>query len=169
VFLDLKKAFPSINRNAIFRRLAALGYPVKLLKASSAFYHATSARLRIGVLLTSMFLINAGVSEGRVLSPLLFAIAFSVIWEKLKMSVVPGEGYRFCADDFWLIAFADDLVLLASSREKANEILSKLMEILKDFDLEFSAIKSEGMIFTPGGAARCSTPSAQTSAWETRR
>ncbi len=71
------------------------------------------------------------------------------------MSAVPGEDYKFCADDFWLIAFADDLVLLASSREKANEILAKLTNILAEFDLEFSAVKSEGMVFTPGG--RCSS------------
>ncbi len=70
------------------------------------------------------------------------------------MSAILGEAYKFCANDFWLIPFVDDLVLLASSREKANEILIKLMAILKEFDLEFSSLKSEGMIFTPGG--RCS-------------
>ncbi len=153
VFLDLKKAFPSINRNAMFRRLASLGFPRKLLQATSAFYNTTTARLRIGVLLTSVFLINAGVSEGRVLSPMLFSLAFSIIWEKLQASPFPDENYTFCAEDYWLIAFADDLVLLASSLDKANEVLSQLMDILKDFDLEFSALKSEGMVFTPGG--RC--------------
>jgi hypothetical protein len=151
VFLDLKKAFPSINRNAMFRRLATLGFPKKLLMASSAMYNLTTARLRIGVLLTSAFLINAGVSEGRVLSPLYFALAFSIIWEKLQATPFPSENYRYCADDFWLIAFADDLVILASSLLRANEILEQLVRILSDFDLEFSAVKSEGMIFTPGG------------------
>jgi hypothetical protein len=113
------------------------------------------ARLRIGVLLTSIFLINSGVSEGRVLSPFLFSLAFSIIWEKLQSSPFPGEGYTFRAEDFWLIAFADDLVVLASSLTRANEVLATLMEILRDFDLEFNAVKSEGMIFTPGG--RCGT------------
>ncbi len=139
----------------MFSRLASLGFPKKLLRATSAFYHLTSARLRIGVLLTASFLINAGVSEGRVLSPLLFSLAFSIIWEKLRTSPFPGQNYVFRADDFWLIAFADDLVVLASSQQKANEVLAQLMEILKSFDLEFSTVKSEGMVFTPGG--RCSS------------
>jgi hypothetical protein len=52
-----------------------------------------------------------------------------------------------------LIAFADDLALMASSLDKANEVLAQLIDILKVFDLEFSAIKSEGIVFTPGG--RC--------------
>ncbi len=120
MFLDLKKAFPSINRNALFRRLASLGFPAKLLKAASAFYHLTSARLRIGVLLTSVFLINAGVLEGRVLSPLLFALAFSIIWEKLQASPFPDENYVFRSTDFWLFAFADDLVVIASSLQKVH-------------------------------------------------
>jgi hypothetical protein len=90
-----------------------------------------------------------------VLSPLLFSLAFSIIWEKLNTSPFPGRDYVFRADDFWLIAFADDLVVLASSLQKANEILAQLMLILKDYDLEFSAVKSEGMVFTPGG--RCSS------------
>ncbi len=139
----------------MFSRLATLGFPKKLLKASSAFYCLTSARLRIGVLLTASFLINAGVSEGRVLSPLFFSLAFSIIWEKLSTSPFPGQDYMFHADDFWIIAFADDLVVLASSQQKANEVLAQLMGILKSFDLEFSTIKSEGMVFTPGG--RCSS------------
>jgi hypothetical protein len=105
--------------------------------------------------LTASFLINAGVSEGRVLSPLLFSLAFSIIWEKLNTSAFPGENYVFNANDFWLIAFADDLVVLASSQQKANEVLNQLMGILKEFDLEFSTVKSEGMVFTPGG--RCSS------------
>jgi hypothetical protein len=137
----------------MFRRLASLGFPKKLLLASSAFYNTTTARLRIGVLLTSAFLINSGVSEGRVLSPMLFSLAFSIIWEKLRTSPFPDNEYTFRAEDFWLIAYADDLVLLASSLQKANEVLSQLMEILKVFDLEFSAVKSEGIVFTPGG--RC--------------
>jgi hypothetical protein len=132
-----------------------MGFPKKLLQATSAFYHTTTARLRIGVLLTTMFLINSGVSEGRVLSPLLFSLAFSIIWEKLCASPFPGEGYIFRENDFWLIAFADDLVVLASSLQRANEILAQLIDILSSFDLEFSAIKSEGMVFTPGG--RCSS------------
>jgi hypothetical protein len=136
----------------MFRRLASLGFPKKLLQASSAFYNTTTARLRIGVLLTSAFLINSGVSEGRVLSPMLFSLAFSIIWEKLQTSPFPGNENTFCAEDFWLIAFADDLVLLASSLQKANEVLTQLMDILKIFDLEFSAIKSEGIVFTPGGS-----------------
>jgi hypothetical protein len=155
VFLDLKKAFPSVNRSAMFKRLATLGFPKKRLQATSAFYNLTSARLRIGVLLTAVFLINAGVSEGRVLSPLLFSLAFSIIWEKLNASPFPDKDYVFRADDFWLLAFADDLVVLASSLQKANEVLAQLMSILEPFDLEFSAVKSEGMVFTPGG--RCSS------------
>ncbi len=137
----------------MFRRLASLGFPRKLLRASSAFYNTTTARLRIGVLLTAAFLINSGVSEGRVLSPMLFSLAFSIIWEKLQTSPFPDKDYSFRAEDFWLIAFADDLALIASSLDKANEVLAQLMDILKVFDLEFSALKSEGIVFTPGG--RC--------------
>ncbi len=86
---------------------------------------------------------------------MLFSLAFSIIWEKLQTSPFPGDEYTFRAEDFWLIAFADDLVLLASSLDKANEVLSQLMDILKAFDLEFSAVKSEGIVFTPGG--RCAS------------
>jgi hypothetical protein len=65
-------------------------------------------------------MINSGVSEGRVLSPLLFALAFSIIWEKLRTSPFPDENYVFRATDFWLFAFADDLVVVASSIQKVH-------------------------------------------------
>ena len=151
VFIDLKKAFPSMNRTSLFDRLRDLGVSETLIRSMSAFYTGNKARLRLGVLLTAFFLVKTGLSEGRVLSPPLFSLAFSVIWEKLEACEFPEEGFMFSFESFWFVAFADDLVVLSSSKAKLNVVLGKLAEVLRVFDLIISETKSEGMTFTPGG------------------
>ncbi len=44
-FIDLRKAFPSVSRPALFQRLIRLGVPRPLVLAISSFYQLTTARL----------------------------------------------------------------------------------------------------------------------------
>ena len=151
VFVDLKKAFPSTNRTALFDRLRTLGISESLIRSMLAFYTGNKARLRLGIFLTAFFLVKTGLSEGRVLSPPLFSMAFSVIWEKLSACDFPGDSFVFSMGSFWFIAFADDLVILSASKETLNAVLENLRVALDVFDLVISESKSEGMSFTPGG------------------
>jgi hypothetical protein len=64
VFIDLTKAFPSINRDAMFKFLADRGVPSPLLKSIRSFYVGNKARLRIDNLLTVAINVTLGVLEG---------------------------------------------------------------------------------------------------------
>ncbi len=109
------------------------------------------AKLRIGILLTRAFLVNAGVAEGRILSPFLFSLVFSLIWKKIKTAELPDGNKIYKFDAVWFIAFADDLAVLSGSVEALNEALSKLFSVLSVHDLILSESKSFGMIFQAGG------------------
>jgi hypothetical protein len=150
-FLDIRKAFPSLNCNAMFSRFAAMGVPEKFLKATSSFYHCNMARLRIGVLLTQAFLVNAGVAEGRILSPFLFSLVFSLIWEKIVTAELPDGTKIYGFDAVWFIAFADDLAVLSGSIDALNRALSVLYVTLAEYKLFLSEPKSFGMVFQTNG------------------
>ncbi len=79
-FVDLRKAFPSVGRDALFDRMLDLGMPYYLVSAVRSFYVSNVARLRVDNTLTKDFFVAIGVLEGSVLSPCLFGILFSVIW-----------------------------------------------------------------------------------------
>ncbi len=110
-FIDLKKAFPSVSRSSLFSRLINLGVPSPLVAAIASFYNLNFAHLRIGRFLSRPFIITLGLLEGSILSPILFSIVFSFVWEVVNPSAFPWVNGVFKIDDVWVIAFADDLVI----------------------------------------------------------
>ncbi len=86
-FVDLRKAFPSVGRDALFDRMVQLGVPYYLVAAIRSFYVCNVARLRVDNTMTKDFFVAIGVLEGSVLSPCLFGILFSVIWDLFQTTV----------------------------------------------------------------------------------
>jgi hypothetical protein len=148
-FIDLRKAFPSVARGQMFVRLRDIGVPTPLILAIRSFYTLNISRLRIGSLLSRPFLVSLGLLEGSILSPLLFVIIFSFVWDFVQPSAFPspGDTSRPKLTSIWILAFADDLVILSPSREKLEEVLKKLDEEMAKFNLQMSLQKTETMMF----------------------
>jgi hypothetical protein len=136
-FVDLRKAFPSLGRDALFERMLRLGIPYPLVSAIRAFYISNVARLRVDDTLTRDFFVAVGVLEGSVLSPCLFGILFSVVWDLVATSDFPTPVMKVYNDgSLWLIAYADDLVVIALSRTRLEEVLNTLSRELKTMNLQ---------------------------------
>jgi hypothetical protein len=136
-FVDLRKAFPSLGRDALFRRMLSLGIPYPLVAAVQSFYLANVARLRVDDTVTRDFFVAVGVLEGSVLSPCLFGILFSVVWDLFVTSDFPTPNLRlYKCNDLWLIAYADDLVVVTLCQAKLSEVLNKMAKELKTLNLQ---------------------------------
>lgn len=109
VFVDLTKAFPSISRRVLLQRLIDLGLPVRMIKAIASMFSINVGALKIGGLLTMHFFITKGVREGGVLSPLLFALVLSILWEKMSISnLVDGaKKLLFGMSSRFIMAYAE--------------------------------------------------------------
>jgi hypothetical protein len=150
IFIDLTKAFPSVDRDAMFQFLASKGVPSQLLKAIRAFYIGNSARLRVDNLLSVVIKVTLGVLEGSCLSPFLFSAVFSVIWEFVSCSDFPSDRPRVLnLGEIWLIAFADDVVILSTSASNLQTSILVLFSQLKKFNLCMNLIKTESLTFLP--------------------
>ncbi len=108
-FIDLWKAFPSVARGPMFDRLRDIGVPTPLILAIRSFYTLNSSRLRIGSYLSRPFILSLGLLEGSILSPLLFVIIFSFVWDLLKPSEFPSmdDCSKPPSDSLWILAFAE--------------------------------------------------------------
>jgi hypothetical protein len=136
-FVDLRKAFPSLGRDALFARMISLGIPYPLVAAIRAFYISNVARLRVEDTLTRDFFVAIGVLEGSVLSPCLFGILFSVVWDIVANSDFPTPELRVYNEGcVWLIAYADDLVVITLSASKLEKVLNVLARELKLLNLQ---------------------------------
>ena len=71
-YVDLRKAFDSVNREALWSLLNLRGIPPKLIDLISALYSGTESVVRCGAAVSDPFPVPTGVRQGCVLAPTLF-------------------------------------------------------------------------------------------------
>ena len=79
VFVDLTKAFDSVNRNLLWRLLGKIGCPCSLVNIIRSFHDDMPASVIDSGASSKSFAVTNGVKQGCVLAPLLFNIFFSVM------------------------------------------------------------------------------------------
>ena len=75
LFINFKKAYDSIRREALYNILIELGIPKKLVRLIKMCLTETYSRVRLGKNLSEMFPVRKGLKQGDALSPLLFNFA----------------------------------------------------------------------------------------------
>ena len=92
------------------------GLPEVIESAVMSHYHGAKMKVRVGSELYQEFLVQVGVHQGSVLSPLLFAIAVNIISENAREGLMNE------------ILYANDLVLMSESMENLKEKTLKWQE-----------------------------------------
>ena len=95
VFIDLVKAFDSVDRTALWKVLLRLGCPVKIVNLIKAFHTGTMACVVEDGSKSEMFAVNNGVKQGCVLAPTLFSILFSVVLNDAFKNIREGVRVEF--------------------------------------------------------------------------
>ena len=72
LFIDFKKAYDSIRREALYNILIEFGIPKKLVRLIKMCQTETYSRVRVGKNLSEMFPIRNDLKQGDALTPLLF-------------------------------------------------------------------------------------------------
>ena len=83
-FLDASKAFDRINHWSLFKKLIDRGFPGYIVRILTRWYRTQSFCAKWGNAKSSPFLVNNGVRQGSVLSPLLFNIYMDQLSINLK-------------------------------------------------------------------------------------
>ncbi|KAI8496908.1 hypothetical protein Bbelb_255630 [Branchiostoma belcheri] len=126
-YVDMKQAFDSVYRNALWLLLKALGVPAKLVHLLSLLYSNTSSRVKVNGLLSDSFVINSGVRQGCVLAPTIFNVAIDHVMGRTVEQCNCGVSFRdFTVTD---LDYADDVAILA-------EVLEVLQLALQAMDTE---------------------------------
>jgi len=74
VFLDASKAFDKVQLNGLLAKLINRNVPLPLVHVSYNSFSGLSCSVVWNSLIGSPFRVHCGVCQGRVLSPLIFAI-----------------------------------------------------------------------------------------------
>ena len=78
-FVDLRKAYDSVPRLALWQVLKKSGVPPQMLKIIASFHENMQAEVRIGGVLSESFRVRNGLRQGCTLAPTLFNLFFSAV------------------------------------------------------------------------------------------
>ena len=137
-FLDFKKAFPSVWREGLWRKMKRYGIDGKFLRVCENLYRDVGAKVRVGRVFSERFDIKEGLRQGCILSPSLFSLFLMDLAEELE-----EKDLGVKVSGVWMGAcfFADDIVLLGDSENELQRMLGVVSEYAQRWKLRFNASK----------------------------
>ena len=162
-FIDLTKAFDTVDRDLLWAILTKAGCPDKFVRMIKLFHIDMSARVRIDNLESDSFPVSRGVKQGCVLAPVLFNIYVQYVTYLVHLKAGETGGayvsYRIDRSLFDLkklkartkrhavriheVQYADDCALLAHTPQELQEVLTATEDVYKRFGLKINANKTE--------------------------
>ena len=162
-FVDLTKAFDTVNREMLWEVMRRSGCPNKFTNIVRAFHDQMSATVVIGGEETEPFDVGVGVKQGCVMAPVIFniylAAATHIFRELIPVEQGIGITYRLDGSVFNLerlkartkvstdsiaeLQYADDCALVAHTPEDLRMSLSALCDIYKSMGLVINSDKTE--------------------------
>ena len=136
VFIDLVKAFDTVDRPLLFKTLADLG----LAPVVRNLVEAIHTTLHGEITSNSRFAVERGVRQGSVVGPFLFNIAMDYL---LRKSLNCADRDSSPIDH---LAYADDLVLIAYDEKTMHLKLQSLNNEIRKFGMEISVKKIKCLI-----------------------
>ena len=110
VFLDLKKAFNTVDHEILLSKMNRCGIQSKTLDWLKSYLTNRTQRCSVNGCLSDFTTLKCGVPQGTIVGPLLFLIYINDLPDCLSFSIP-----RMCADDAHITYASSDLHLILSS------------------------------------------------------
>ena len=143
-FIDYEKAFDRVNHEKMIKCLNDIGINGKDLKLIVNLYWTQRASIRLEKSLSDEIRIKRGVRQGCVLSPCLFNLYTETIFRHIEDS----KGVTIGGTQINNLRYADDTVLLADSEENLQNMMNKVNEVGKLYNMKMNAKKTKAMVIS---------------------
>ena len=162
-FVDLKKAYDSVSRTALWKALRKLGIPESIINIIRSFHENMKAQIRTNGKLLKEIAVDNGLRQGCSMAPTLFNLYACLVVERWKERIEGMEGigivlkykldeklfrrYTQNASQTQLTEgqFADDAALLATTQRGAKIAMTEFASAANNFGLDVSFPKTKVM------------------------
>ena len=148
-FVDFTKAFDYVVRDVIWYKLIRLGVRGKILNVIMSMYKRVKSKVKVNNDISIGFECNLGVRQGECLSPFLFAMYVNDLEHEFQLK--GGEGIDIGMLKIFILLYADDITIFASSAEELQTNLNMLSEYCSRNKLIVNTSKTKIMVFRRGG------------------
>ena len=151
--IDFKKAFDRVWRRALWLVMKKHNIGVGLIKVIESLYDNNSNAVMSNTITLEWSQTTVVVGQGSTLSPCLF----NIFLEEIMTATLENFSgtVKIAGREATNLRFADDIDLLAGSREELADLTSRLDSTAKKYGMEISAEKSKTMVTsrtTAGGS-----------------
>jgi len=139
LFLDIADAFGTIDIEVILDLLFRMGLSIQSCELIQEIYTNCSHRVICGAQKTQKISVKLGVRQGCPLSMILFNIGINpllILTDKILEAGITIGGHRICG-----LAYADDLVLIAPSKDASQKLADAAQYIANVLGLTFRSSK----------------------------
>ena len=162
LFVDLKKAYDSIPRQALWSVLKKVGVPPKMLNIIQSFHEGMQAEVSVKDMTTDTIEVMNGLRQGCTLAPTLFNVYYSaVVADWRNRCLVAGVDMRFrhgrklvgdrtaksrlSTVKIFESQFADDTAIYTTSRDAIVSAMTEITRTARDWGMTVSVEKTKGM------------------------
>ena len=141
IFIDYKRAFDTVDRDALMFKLLHLGISTKMVNIIKCIYNKVQACVKLSSTseLSDFFDVTVGLKQGEPLSPLLFILFINDIAENLDFDSYKDSDLELLSK--YLILFADDLVLFTTNPVSLQAQIDSIVKYSESWGLEINVKK----------------------------
>lgn len=143
-FIDLSKAFDRVDHFILGQKLLDQGLPIDIIYILMCYLRNQCAKVTWRGASSNFYEIQDGVRQGGILSPFLFKFYIDDLMGNISDM---NEGCTFGISKLNILAYADDIVLIAQSINDMDKLYSKLCDMIQNSKLIMNKTKSKLLIF----------------------
>ena len=150
-FIDLRKAFDTVDRTLLWHKLERIGLRGKFYTALKSLYQDVKCCVRVNGNDTPWFDVTSGVRQGCVLSSTMFSVFINDLATRINEA-----GLDVTIDDVIvsILLYADDIVLIAPDTRSLQSMLDIVSDWCQLWGLDFNPQKSKVVHFRPPSTLR---------------
>nr|VZI43233.1 unnamed protein product [Spirometra erinaceieuropaei] len=170
-FVDLTKAFDTVNREGLWKIMQKFGCPERFTQMVRQLHDGMVARVTDNGAVSEAFAVTNGVKQGCVLAPTLFSLMFSAMLMDAYRDERPGIRIAYWTDGHLLnqrrmhfqsrvftttvheLLFADDCALNTTSEEQMQRSMDLFSAACENFGLVINTQKTVVMHQPPPNSA----------------
>lgn len=141
IFVDYEKAFDTIDQHKMLLALADCRIDHRYIALIENIYDTATACVRLHED-TSRFEVQRGVRQGDTISPKLFTAILEYMCKQIDWQ---NMGVNINGEDLNHLRFADDIVLISDSVDKARKMLEHLHRTSRTVGLRINTSKTQFM------------------------